>query len=258
MEYEISKIVSKILEDLKKNENFSDLIIRSKKLKKNWSDIDLSIIFKRVSYEDLIFLRECYKKWKNEIKLKLDIKILDLDDNPSLPLHFHAGYQSYYAKELESCISLCRKYPLNFKGIKKVNIHKASAFQRLATQVSKLRLEIVTADVFPISKVHGRRLDILYELLKKARICSKLAIQCYGIFPEEYSEKSIEEDIKKLFGAKLYKTYLKIKSIREEFKRKSLSLKRIRDLEKVCYEYIEDLYLTLIKDIKSGRVCFEK
>ena len=57
MEYEISKIVSKILEDLKKNENFSDLIIRSKKLKKNWSDIDLSIIFKRVSYDDLIFFK---------------------------------------------------------------------------------------------------------------------------------------------------------------------------------------------------------
>lgn len=258
MEYEISKIINGILEDLRKSENFCDLVIRSKKVMKNWSDIDLSIIFRKVGYENLLFMRECYKKWKKEIKLKLDIKILDLEDNPSLPLHFHAGYQSYYAKELENCISICKKYPLDFKGIEKVNIHKASAFQRLAMQISKLRLEIITGNVFPISKVHGRKLDILYELIKKAKICSKLAIQCYGIFLREYRERAIEENTKKLFGAELYKTYLKIKEARNEFKKEAISLKRIGDLEKICYDYIENLYLKLIKDIKSGKVCFGK
>lgn len=188
------KILSKIVKGVKKLKGFVDVVDRSgEEFIHDWSDVDISLIFKKIDYELLLKLKNCFKKWE-KLGRKIDLFLLTLEDNPKSPFHFHGGYQLSYLKELEKSKSQFKKYPLENPYHYTPFLLAIDCYRTMALKIQEIRRTILTGRIRFYSRSLSPKARETMHVLKKAKTIFKMASEIASYIGEK-PPKEIEKFI---------------------------------------------------------------
>ena len=235
------KLFSIIVNDVKKLKGFVDIVDRSgKDFIPGWSDIDISLIFKKINYDLLKKLRNLFKKWL-KLGIKIDLFILPEYDTPNLPFHFHGGYQLSYLGELGKSKSTFGKYPLKHPYSHDKAFLAIDCYRTMSLKIQEIRRTILTGKVMLYSRVLSLKARETMHILKKAKTVMKMANQII-----QYTNK---EPLKEIEDFMNFYNHIRLKwgSLRNN--REALikaEIKTINSVERV-FEKICKKYLPIIK-----------
>ncbi|MEM4461165.1 MAG: NUDIX hydrolase [Nanopusillaceae archaeon] len=234
----LEALLNKIKEDVIKLPHFVDLIDRSNPEKiEGWSDLDITLVFKKIDYELLVKLRKMLKNWE-EYGKKIDMMIITLEDNPLLPYHFHGGYQLTYLDELKNAKSFFNIYPLTSKKSHNFKYLQIDCFRTMALKIQEIRRTIVTGRVLFFSrKLSGDAVETMH-ILKKCKTIRKMAAQIL-----KFSKKKplgIEKELHNF--DKVY--YV----CRKNWNKICENGKILKKYKRYCVEFAEKVYSKIVRN----------
>lgn len=232
-------LLNKIKRDVIKLPYFADLIDRSNPERvEEWSDLDITLVFKKINYELLIKLKKMFERWKKFGK-KIDMMIITLEDNPLLPYHFHGGYQLTYLEELRNARSFLNVYPLFSRKSYDPKYLQIDCFRTIALKIQEIRRTIVTGRVLFFSEKLSNDAVETMHVLKKCKTIRKMTSQILKLARKK-SPLNIEKELSKF--DKIYST------CRKNWKEISQNRRILRKYKKYCVEFAEKVYSKILKN----------